>query len=88
MSGTSALFSDVWQNVEDRVVSEPTVEPRQSPVATPVRDEIDYREMIEELNREMMQRSQMFIIAIMIVVVVLLQRIHRLERRLGGPLRY
>jgi len=81
MGVTSALFSDVWVTLDNRA-SEPKMETQpRSPVA-PVREDVDYRARIEDLNREMMQRSQMCIIFMSIGFAIMFQRIHRLERRL------
>tara|TARA_B110001450_G_scaffold185665_1_gene173700 strand:- start:17494 stop:17775 length:282 start_codon:yes stop_codon:yes gene_type:complete len=79
MSLTSTKFEEVWPSF-----------PTPSIVSARVVNDVDERKelpphihiLVDGLNREMMQRTNMFAVVLIVITVLLLQRIGRLERRL------
>ena len=77
MSLTSARFTEVW----------PSSPPTQSAVSARVshvvnRDASDVQAVLDEMQREMTHRTHMFVIVLIVITIVLMQRIGRLEQRL------
>ena len=79
MSLTSARFTEVWPS------STPTDNTVSARVAHVVHRDIpssDVQTMLNELHEEMTRRTQMFVVVLIVITVVLMQRIGRLEQRL------
>lgn len=79
MSLTSARFEEVWPS--------PTpipnaVSARVAHVVNRDVPPIDIQAVLNEMHREMTQRTHMFIIVLILITVALMQRIGRLEQRL------
>lgn len=79
MGLTSARFNEVW----------PSSTPTQTAVSARVahvvnRDTLstDVHTMLNELQQEMTHRTHMFLIVLIVITVVFMQRIGRLEQRL------
>lgn len=76
MRQTSAALNDVWPES----ASPTAVSARVSHVVQD--DVVDLNAVIREMHTEMMQRTKIFVIAIVVVALVLMQRINRLEQKL------
>ena len=79
MSLTSARFTEVWPSStppEDAVSARVAhVVPRDVPSS-------DVQTLLNEMQQEMTTRTHMFVVVLIVITVVLMQRIGRLEQRL------
>ena len=79
MSVTSARFAEVWPS---STPTENSVSARVSHVVNRDVPAYDANAVLGEMHREMTHRTHMFIVVLIVVTVVLMQRIGRLEQRL------
>lgn len=80
MSRTSAIFTEVWPPTQ----TPPTaVSARIAHVVNREEGEPSHvRVLLDAMHQEMTQRTHLFIVVLMVITVVMMQRIRRLEHRL------
>ena len=79
MSLTSARFSDVWPSSAEQP---PSVSARAAHVAETEGTPSSVYDLLNEMHRDMTQRTHVLVIIIIVLTVMFMQRIGRLEQRL------